>query len=637
MARERESKPYGEWPSPVSAALLAGDKRLRDLAWDAETDSLVWLEGRGDRGVLVVQAPGEDAPRELTQEIDVRGEVGYGGGDFAAQGGRVFFAERRTGRLWVQSLSGGEPRPITPAFGRAAAPAISDDGRWVVFVHHDPDSGVDRLAVVDSEGRLWPQILHQGADFYLQPRWAPGSDPSYLLFLAWDHPQMPWEGAALHHALVDLPADGLPRIQTPERIAGGPGSSVFQPQPGVDGETVYYVSDESGRWHLWRLDLASGERRQLTRGEAEYGLPAWVQGMRTYGLSGDGQRAICCRNEAGFARLTEVDLDSGEERTLPGLEDYGSLEQPAVHANDGRVACIASGPTTPPRVVVLAPATDSASVISRASAESVSATDLATCEAVSWASANGEDVHGLLYRPHNAHFAAEGAPPLIVFVHGGPTDQVRASWDPRSQFFATRGFAVLWPNYRGSTGYGRRYWESLREGWGVVDVEDVVAGARALAARGEVDAARMVIAGGSAGGYTVLQTLIREPTVFAAGLCYYGVADLFALARDTHKFEQYYTDSLVGRLPEEEERYRERSPVFHADRIERPVAVFQGSVDRVVPPAQSDAIVAALRDNGIPCEYHLYEGEGHGFRKPETLAHFYAAMEAFLLQHVIHA
>jgi dipeptidyl aminopeptidase/acylaminoacyl peptidase len=250
---------------------------------------------------------------------------------------------------------------------------------------------------------------------------------------------------------------------------------------------------------------------------------------------------------------------------------------------------------------------------------------------------DGEQVHGLFFPPHNPAFEGSGVPPLIVTIHGGPTSQVKANFNPRAQFFATRGYAVLEVNYRGSTGYGRPYWEALNGMWGVYDVEDAVSGVRHLADQGLVDGSRAVIMGGSAGGFTVLQALVDHPGFFTAAVCLYGVSNQFTLAAETHKFEARYSDKLLGPLPEAADLYRQRSPIFHADRIQDPVIVFQGEDDQVVPRAQSDEIVASLERRGVPHEYHLYPGEGHGFRKTETIEHYYNAVDRFLKQYVIFA
>jgi dipeptidyl aminopeptidase/acylaminoacyl peptidase len=273
----------------------------------------------------------------------------------------------------------------------------------------------------------------------------------------------------------------------------------------------------------------------------------------------------------------------------------------------------------------------------RSDSEAVPPAALSTPQAVSWVSFDGELAHGLYYPPASERFEGTGAPPLIVSVHGGPTSQVSAAWAANTQYLATRGYAVLQPNYRGSTGYGREYMLKLRESWGIYDVQDAKFGAQSLAERGLADPNRLVIMGGSAGGFTVLQSLVELPGFYKAAISMFGVANQFTLASDTHKFEQRYLDSMLGPLPEAAATYRERSPIFHAAKIVDPLAVFQGAIDRVVPREQSDAIVASLQARGIPHEYHVYEGEGHGWRKSETIEAFYKSVEAFLKQYVLFA
>lgn len=250
---------------------------------------------------------------------------------------------------------------------------------------------------------------------------------------------------------------------------------------------------------------------------------------------------------------------------------------------------------------------------------------------------DGDEIFGLYYAPNNPNYTSAGAAPLLVLIHGGPTSQRMATFYPEVSYFTSRGFAVLQVNYRGSSGYGREYRNKLRGNWGLSDVEDAVSGAQYLIDQGFVDGQRMAIMGASAGGLTVLKTMEDHPSFFKAGVTSYGVADIFAMATDTHKFETHYMDLLVGSLPSAAAVFRERSPLFHLDKIERPIAVFHGADDLVVSPSQSEEVVASLQRRGIPHIYHLYEGEGHGFRKPETLTHFYTAVEQFLLKHVIYS
>lgn len=689
--RGPQERPYGLWDSPIGPTVIAQGIGLEDVAVDVATGRIVWLERRAGRGVLVAADPRGGAPNDLTIDLDVRGGVAYGGGAFTVAGGDVFFATRE-GRLYRQPLHGGMARPLTPPFGAAAAPAVSPDGRWVVYVHSDGQH--DCLAVVDSTGRQWPQKLVQGADFYMHPAWHP--DGRQLAYLAWNHPRMPWDGTTLYLAQLDAAGDTV-RVVGTRAIAGGQDVAVFQPAFSPDGRWLAYVSDETGWWQIYLYELATGERRQVTDVPAEHGQPAWVQGMRTYAFAPDGSALFYIRNQAGFHSLWRCDMETGVHSPLGGGADgYTVYEQIAagpMAAGTGAAAnpaglaagavqllCLASGPRIPPRVLLIqvgspapaggepaaaqaGPAAGAAGdpaaagefnppgaerrrpaaipttvhVLRRSMAETLPLEILSVPRAVQWPAPDGTMVHGLYYPPCNPAFRSSGLPPAIIHIHGGPTAQALPEFEPRAQFFTSRGYAYLAVNYRGSTGYGRAYRNALRGQWGVVDVEDAVGAGRYLAEAGLGDRGRLVIMGSSAGGYTVLQALAQHPGFFRAGLCLYGIANLFAMAADTHKFEARYLDLLVGPLPEAAGVYRERSPLFHAERIRDPIAVFQGTDDRVVPKDQADAIVAALRARGVPHEYHVYEGEGHGWRKPETIAAFWRAVEAFLRRYVIFA
>lgn len=625
-------QPFGLWPSPITPRALAGDLRLNDVQWDSDGRRLVWHEGRGARGVLVCAEPGSpDAPRDLTPgDLSARGRVGYGGGDFCVGHGFVYFAEGGSGRIYRQSVRGGPAVPVTPPFGHAAAPALSPDGRWLAYVHTDGDE--DCLAIVAADGSQWPRRLVGGHDFFMQPCWHPGGDR--LAFIAWDFPNMPWDGTGLY--VVHLEPGGPDAVQEVEQLAGGPEVAIFQPAFSPDGRYLAYVSDEGGWGQIYVRDLGDGGLRQLTAGEFEHGDAAWVQGMRTFAWSHDSARIYFLRNHDGVRHAMVQALAGGPAQRLGAGEGYTWIEQPAASPAADMIAGIASSDFVPARVVLADG--ERTRVLKRSSAELVPAAQQAAAQPVSWATAGGAVAHGLLYLPPGYTPGQAGPrPPAIVRIHGGPTSQASASYSAATQFFVTRGYTVLDVNYRGSTGYGRAYMLALRDSWGICDVEDAVSAAQYLGESGAADPARLVIYGGSAGGYTVLEALSRAPGTFRAGICMYGVSSLFALASDTHKFEQRYLDLIVGPLPETADRYRERSPIFHADLIRDPIAVFQGEEDTVVPPSQSEEIVAALRRNGVPHIYQLYAGEGHGWRRPETIERFYTAVEGFLKQYVIFA
>ncbi len=624
------SEPYGAWKSPIDGVSIASGLSLRDVQWNRRGDTLVWQEGRGKTGALVAQT-GAQAPRDLTdRRLNVAGRVGYGGGAFTLGGDRVFFAA--DGRLYSQALLGGEAKAITPAFGSCASPALSPDGRWLAFAHSYEH--VDGIALVDAEGEFFPRKLAYGSDFVMQPCWHPSGE--YLAFIAWNHPQMPWNGSELR--LVKLVEDdaGLPYADDIVTIAGDQETAIFQPEFSPDGRQLAYISDASGWSQLYVYDLESGEHRQLTCNAAEHGRPAWAQGMRTYGWSGDGTAIFTLENSRGFISLKRLVMQTGAQETVRGLEEYSEHEQISVARDDGAIALIASSSLIPPRV--LSVDTDGKVTIHRRrGAENLQPNQLSAAQAISWICDDGGEAHGLYYPPVHKEVMPPGKPPVIVNIHGGPTSQRLSGFASDTQFFTTRGYAVLQVNHRGSTGYGKAYMDMHRGNWGLYDVSDSIAGVNHLASAGLVDACKAVIMGGSAGGFTVLQSLVEHPGFYRAGICSYGVSNQFALLMDTHKFEERYTYWLLGELPEAAETYRSRSPVFHADKIVDPIIVFQGADDAVVPQDQSDSIVASLKRRGVPHEYHLFAGEGHGWRKPETIETYYGKIDRFLLQHVIYA
>lgn len=627
-----ETRMFGLWASPVSSSALAAGLRLGEPCWDTDGKTLGWIEGRSDKGVIVVQDADGGATRDLTSDLSVRAFIGYGGGDFTLSHGAAYFVAQADQRIYRQELSGGSPKPITPAFGAASTPRVSPDGNWVAYVHTYED--VDTIAVVDSQGGHWPQRLGEGRDFYMQPAWHPSGDR--LAWVEWDHPNMPWDGTELRIARLGFPEGGLPVLAGSEVVAGGPQTAIFQGTFARDGRSVLYVSDETGWGHIYSRDLASGATRQLTSGEFEFSTPAWAHGMKTFAETKSGG-VVAIKQRAGFASLIAVN-PGGSEVELSAGSDYAMFQSPDVSPDGSRVAVIANGGRQPTRVVVFGlDGAEPHSVRRRADGESVRKESLSQPEPFSWTSFDGEQAQGIYWPPASERFEGSGAPPLIVLPHGGPTSQVYGTWHPQAQFFATRGYAVLCPNYRGSTGYGRDYMLKLRESWGIYDVQDSKTGAEALAARGLADRSRLVIMGGSAGGYTVLQSLVEMQGFYKAAICMFGVANMFTLAADTHKFEARYLDSMLGPLPEAAAVYRDRSPIFHVDKIKDPIAVFQGEIDRVVPREQSDVIVASLRARGVPHEYHLYPGEGHGWRKQETIDAFYKSVESFLKTYVLFA
>ncbi len=628
---KKSRKPYGAWPSSIMPQDISQRLTFSDVAWN-EDGTLVWRERFGGQGRLIAQPPGGEAVRVMNNDLTVRGGVGYGGGGFTVGHDQVYFVEADSQRIYRQSLRSGLPQPITPKFGAAASPQVSPDGTYLLYVHSYEEE--DNLALVDTKGQHWPVKIVTGDDFYMHPRWHPEGDK--IAWICWDHPNMPWDGTKLKLGQLTTGNHPYPTLESETTVAGDEEISIFQVEFSPDGRYLAYTSDQGGWWQLYLYDIHKDQHQQLTTGPAEHGKPAWEQEMRTFGFSADGEQIYFIRNQNGFGTLWAVELSSGETSQLEMNEDYTWFEQIAVSPRNDAIALIASSGNIPKRVLTLQPGKRE-KILRRSIPEDIPQSTYVNPQPIQWQGLDGGEVYGLYYHPEDPEGDLEDLPPLIVLIHGGPTSQRVADFQINVQFFTSRGYAVLQPNYRGSTGYGRDYRNALRGKWGIYDVEDAISGARHLASIGKVEEDKLVIMGGSAGGFTTLKALVDHPGVFKAGICLYGVANQFTLVADTHKFEQHYSDSLLGPLPQAKGIYRERSPLFFADQIQDALAIFQGGEDKVVVPDQAESIVDALKENDIPHEYHLYPDEGHGFKQPETLKHFYHTVDDFLKQHVIYA
>ena len=601
-----EVRPYGTWPSVITAEEIVRDAVRLGMV-QADGDTVYWTEGRpADQGRTVLVRCGPDGRRhDVTPAgFSVRTRAHeYGGGDFRVHNGIVWFANDRDQRLYRQAPDDA-PLPVTPEGDRRYADLVVDAPRDRLICVVEDGAGDNWLAAVPCAGGP-PVRLVSGNDFYANPVISP--DGTTLAWLTWNHPNLPWDGTELWQA--PFAADGT--LEVPVRIAGGPAESVFQPQWSAEG-TLHFVSDRSGWWNLyaWR----DGRAECVLGGEREMGLPQWVFGMSTYALLGEGRAAVAV-NEQGIWRLVVTEAAGREERLRVPWTDIASLQ-----ALPGGLAFIAGSPRHPPCVVRYEFADGRDRILRRASDLALDPEWISLPQHVVFPTADGGPAHAFYYPPtHPDCVPPPGeAPPLIVETHGGPTAAASTTLDARTQFWTSRGFAVLDVNYRGSTGYGRAYRDKLVGAWGVADVEDCIAGARFLVEQGRADKDRLIITGGSAGGYTTLAALTFHD-VFRAGASYYGISDLEALVRDTHKFESRYLDRLVGPYPEAIAVYRERSPIHHAAKLSCPVIFFQGSDDKVVPPNQASAMVEALRTRHAPVAFLLFAGEGHGFRQADNI------------------
>jgi dipeptidyl aminopeptidase/acylaminoacyl peptidase len=642
------TSPYGSWKSPITSDLIVAQSiALSEVRLDG--GNVYWLEGRPqEHGRSVVVRGGDDggATDVTPQPFNARTRVHeYGGGSWTVQDGVVYFSNFADGRLYRQA-AGAEPQALTPA-----PPARGRDWRfadgvidrrlkcWLgVREDHTVDGepvnaivAVDLATAAAAEGREGPgRVLASGHDFYASPRLSP--DGKWLTWLAWDHPNMPWNGTMLY--LAEVGEHGA--LGEPQLIAGGPAESIFQPEWSPDGARIVFVSDRTGWWNLYSLELATRATRALAPMAAEFGLPQWSLATSTYAFAGP-DRIVCARSEAGLGRLALLDLGNGDLLPL----DTPFTEFGSVRAAGDRVVFRAGASDRPASIVALDLASGRYSVLKKATdvlerADLRIADYLAGVESVQFPTAGGETAFGLFYPPHNPDYAspAQEKPPLLVKCHGGPTAAASSTFNLGIQYWTSRGIAVLDVNYRGSTGFGRAYRDRLHLAWGVADVDDCVNGAKFLAEQGRVDGKRCVISGGSAGGYTTLAALTFRD-FFQGGASYYGVSDAAALARDTHKFESRYLDWLIGPYPQEQARYRERSPLYHADRLSKPVIFFQGEEDAIVPPNQAEAMVEALRRKGNPVGYFLFAGEQHGFRQAGTIQRcldaelYFYALEVF--------
>ena len=610
--------PFGTWRSPISAEMVsAGAVSL--MQPHLHEGVAYWLEGRpaeGGRSVLV-RADAFSEPEDVTPSgFNVRTTVHeYGGGAYLLHEGSVYFSNFADQRLYRQD-AGGDPVPITPDTGgrdRYADGRVTPDGRSLVCVRErhpepdDPSGVVNELVTLPPDGSSEPRTIRSGRDFYSTPRIAP--DGSWLSWLEWDLPWMPWDGCEL--VVVELAGDG--RLSGVRRVAGLVGEeSIFQPtwSPGGD---LHFASDRTGWWNLFAE--RDGDVQALSPADAEFGWPQWVFGMSAYGFLSDG-RIACLWERDGLQHLAILDPVSGE---LIDLDVPYTAMAPRLDVEGDRVVFVGGGPATPDEIVVLDVTARSMDVL-RSSSSVVDAAAISVPRQIEFPTDGGLTAFAHFYPPHApGAVGPEGErPPVIVMSHGGPTAEATPRCSLETQFWTSRGFAVVDVNYGGSTGFGRAYRQRLQGTWGIVDTADCINAAEWLASQGEVDGHRLLIRGGSAGGYTTLCALTMHEG-FAAGTSYFGLADLESfVSGGTHKFESGYLLSLVGPYPEEAERYRARSPIHATDGISCPMLLLQGDQDRVVPPHQSEVMVEALRRKGLPYAYVLFEGEQHGFRKAES-------------------
>jgi dipeptidyl aminopeptidase/acylaminoacyl peptidase len=611
-------KPYGAWPSPVSAAILAeGAIGMSDLR--VADGKLYWLESRPAEGgrLVVMTGDAQGGARQLTPErFNARTRVHeYGGASFAVAPDGIWFSHFRDQKLYRQAEAGA-PEPMTPE-GYRYADGVAAPGGGLIAVREDhTDPAQVRNAIVRLSGQAGDAgaVLFGESDFVAYPRISP--DGTRLAWIAWDFPAMPWDATRLY--VAELSAGALANRR---EIAGGARVSAIEPQWTADGGLVW-LSDETGWWNLY-AENPNGDRRAVLPREVEFGGPLWSLGQANFACFDDGRILATARAEAGEQLLVIDRAGAAREIKLPFLA-YAQVKR----LDARRAAMFAYSGSESSTLIVVDIETGAVETVRRPSPASLAPRYVSQAEAISFPSAGGRTSHALFYPPRNDDVRAPAGekPPLIVQAHGGPTGGASAAFSLQTQFWTTRGFAVVDVDYGGSSGYGRAYRDSLQGAWGIVDVEDVIAAARYLADKGRVDAKRIAIHGGSAGGFTTLAALAQSD-VFAAGGDFFGVSDLGALARETHKFESRYLDGLIGPWPAAKAVYDARSPINHLERFTAPLIILQGAEDPVVPPNQAHMILSALKAKGVPVAYLEFPGEGHGFRRAE---HIIRAKEAEL-------
>jgi len=614
VAKAIEIAPYGSWKSPITSDLIvSGSVSLSQPCIDGE--DIYWLEMRpteGGRNVIVKRRPSGLLSDVNPQPFNARTRVHeYGGGDYVVDGGTVYFSNYIDQRLYRQT-AGGQPEPITPVSDLRYADACIDRKRQKLICVREDHSlhgeAVSTIVALNLETNdNCGQILASGNDFYSSTRVSP--DGTHLAWLTWNHPNMPWNASELWSA--EFAPDGS--LKNSKLVAGGIAESIFQPEWSPDG-LLYFVSDRDGWWNLHRVS-SDGRIEAVCELAAELGMPQWLFGMSTYAFASEEQ-VVCSHIARGISQLATLNT------VTRSLQEVASpfTDVQYVRAAPGQAVFRGGSPIDATSIVRFDLSRRSFETLRLSNNLQVDAAYLSVPRAIEFPTEEGLTAHGFFYAPQNsAYRAPEGErPPLIVKSHGGPTSASTTALSWSVQYWTSRGFAVLDVNYGGSTGYGRAYRERLNNKWGIVDVDDCANGARYLVELGEVDGNRLIITGGSAGGYTTLCALTFRKT-FKAGASHFGVSDAEALARDTHKLESRYLDGLLGPYPDRREIYYERSPINFTERLSCPVIFFQGLEDKVVPLDQAEKMVEALRAKGIPVAYVAFAGEQHGFRQAKNI------------------
>lgn len=608
------TSPYGSWTSPITADMIISNTK-QYIQYQLVGEMVYWLEGRpmeNGRQVIVQHHLPTGKQKDLTpSQINVRTRVHeYGGGHFKVYNDAVYFSNFSDQRLYQLMLETGALTPVTPELSyRYADGAFS--AQLAVYVREDHTADgepVNTLVSLALDGADAGTVLASGHDFYASPTF--NVDGTKLAWLAWSHPNMPWDGTELWCADV---VNGT--LQNAHCVAGGLEESIYQPLWGADGK-LYFVSDRNNWWNIYCLH--DGTIVPVLEMEAEFGVPQWVFGSAT--MVWETAVTLLTRyTQNGLWHLGRLNVQTGAFETIP-LPEITNISTMPNLCHNGQTVLMVGSPNRTSHLVTVDLQTHQIKPITDDGAPSVDTTYISAPQPIEFPTSQERTAYALYYPPTNPDIVppTDEKPPLRVLIHGGPTGSAKTSLQMGIQYWTSRGFAVVDVNYGGSTGYGRAYRQRLNKQWGIVDVEDCIQCAHYLASQGWVDPQKLTIEGGSAGGYTVLCALTFH-NQFSAGASYFGISDLEALAQETHKFESRYVDSLIGKYPEEKEIYQQRSPINFVDQISTPLILLQGLEDKVVPPNQSEMMFEAVKAKGIPVAYVPFEGEQHGFRQAKNI------------------
>jgi dipeptidyl aminopeptidase/acylaminoacyl peptidase len=607
--------PYGSWKSPITSDLIVeGSVGLSQPLF--EGDHIYWLEMRpkeAGRNVIIRRNADGSFTDVNPPPFNARTRVHeYGGGDYVISDGIAYFSNFSDQRLYRQ-IGQGTPEPLTAPGEIRYADACMDQqrGRLICVCEEHTRVGAEAMnsivAVSTEPANDHGTVLVAGNDFYSSPRIS--SDGTQLAWLTWNHPNMPWDGCELW--VGEFGEDG--KMASIRWVAGGAAESIFQPEWSPDG-VLYFASDRSGWWNLERI-TADGGIENVCQSKAELGMPQWIFAMSSYAFASP-ETIVCSHIDQGVSTLATVDVQSGKLTPI----DCPYTDIQFIRAANGQAVFRGGSPTDVVAIVKFDVGTGEFELLRRSNDLEVYPRYFSVPRAIEFPTEGGLTAHGFFYPPQNPDYRApeNEKPPLIVKSHGGPTAAASTALSLSVQYWTSRGFAVLDVNYGGSTGYGRQYRERLNKKWGIVDVDDCVNGARYLADRGEVDGDRLIITGGSAGGYTTLCALTFR-NAFKAGASHFGISNTESMARDTHKYESQYLTGLLGPYPERKDIYYERSPINFPERLSCPVIFFQGLEDKVVPPDQAETMVEAIRAKKIPVSYVAFAGEQHGFRQAKNI------------------